>query len=234
MRYRWDPAYPMGRRDPQATDAALRASDDERNGVADKLSRHYAEGRLDEVEFKTRLDTAMSATTRGDLNGLFHDLPPLPSEPPPPPPRHRRILPWVAPGGLPRHRGGCHHSLLPDVPRAVAALRRRRLRAVAPRRRPPPSSPSLPDRRRPAELGHGPLSGAYPYPSKCSTSRERPRPPRRPLLHGAVRRPARRRNRGVRVLLRPHHGPPRSGRTGPGRAGPLLARDLRRPCRGPT
>ena len=95
MRYRWDPAYPMGRRDTQAYDATLRASDDERNAVADKLSRHYAEGRLDEVEFKNRLDTAMSATTRGDLNGLFDDLPRLPSEPPPPPPRHRRILPWV-------------------------------------------------------------------------------------------------------------------------------------------
>ena len=73
----------------------MRASDDERNAVADKLSRHYAEGRLDEAEFKSRLDTAMSATTRGDLNGLFHDLPALPSEPPPPPPRHRRILPFV-------------------------------------------------------------------------------------------------------------------------------------------
>jgi hypothetical protein len=95
MRYRWDPAYPMGRRDTQTTDAAVRASDDERNAVADKLSRHYAEGRLDESEFKARLDTAMSATTRGDLNGLFYDLPALPSEPPPPPPRHRRLLPWV-------------------------------------------------------------------------------------------------------------------------------------------
>ncbi len=95
MRYRWDPAYPMGRRDTQAYDATLRASDDERNAVADKLSRHYAEGRLDEVEFKNRLDTAMTATTRGDLNGLFDDLPRLPSEPPAPPPRHRRILPWV-------------------------------------------------------------------------------------------------------------------------------------------
>ncbi len=95
MRYRWDPAYPMGRRDMQAADASLRASDDERNAVADKLSRHYAEGRLDEVEFKSRLDTAMSATTRGDLNGLFDDLPRLPSEAPPPPPRHRRLLPWV-------------------------------------------------------------------------------------------------------------------------------------------
>ena len=95
MRYRWDPAYPMGRREAQVADASLRASDDERNAVADKLSRHYAEGRLDETEFKSRLDTAMSATTRGDLHGLFHDLPPLPSEPPPPPPRHQRILPFA-------------------------------------------------------------------------------------------------------------------------------------------
>ena len=95
MRYRWDPTYPMGRRDSQPYDAAMRASDDERNAVADKLSRHYAEGRLDEVEFKSRLDTAMSATTRGDLNGLFDDLPRFAAEPPPPPPRHRRILPWV-------------------------------------------------------------------------------------------------------------------------------------------
>jgi hypothetical protein len=93
MRYRWDPAYPMGRRETPAYDAALRASDGERNAVADKLARHYAEGRLDEVEFKNRLDTAMTATTRGDLKGLFHDLPALQSEPPPPPPRHRRILP---------------------------------------------------------------------------------------------------------------------------------------------
>ena len=95
MRYRWDPAYPMGRRDTQPADSSLRASDDERNAVADKLARHYAEGRLDESEFKTRLDTAMSATTRGDLNGLFYDLPALPRPAPPPPPRHRRVVPWV-------------------------------------------------------------------------------------------------------------------------------------------
>ncbi len=95
MRYRWDPAYPMGRRDATPYDASLRASDGERNAVADKLSRHYAEGRLDEAEFKTRLDAAMSATTRGDLHGLFHDLPQLPTEPAPPPPRHRRVAPWL-------------------------------------------------------------------------------------------------------------------------------------------
>jgi len=92
--YRWDPVYPMGRRD-RPHDADLRASDDERNAVADKLSRHYAEGRLDQSEFKSRLDTAMSATTRGDLNGLFYDLPRLPPDPPPPVPRRRRIVPTL-------------------------------------------------------------------------------------------------------------------------------------------
>jgi hypothetical protein len=94
MRYRWDPAYPMGRRDATPYDSGLRASDDERNAVADKLSRHYAEGRLDEAEFKSRLDAAMSATTRGDLTGLFHDLPKLPEPAAPPPTRRQRAVPW--------------------------------------------------------------------------------------------------------------------------------------------
>jgi len=93
MRYRWDPVYPGGRRDSQAPDDALRASDEERNAVADKLSRHFAEGRLDQPEFKTRLDTAMSATTRGELKGLFHDLPRIAPDPPPPVPRRHRIVP---------------------------------------------------------------------------------------------------------------------------------------------
>ena len=95
MRYRWDPVYPTGRRDSQAYDATLRASDEERNAVADKLSRHFAEGRLDQAEFKTRLDAAMSATTRGELNGLFFDLPHLPADPPPPVPRRRHVLPYL-------------------------------------------------------------------------------------------------------------------------------------------
>lgn len=73
--------------------ATLRVSDAERNAVADKLSRHYAEGRLDESEFKERLDAAMSAKTQGDLAGLFDDLPPLASQPAPPPSRRRRLIP---------------------------------------------------------------------------------------------------------------------------------------------
>jgi len=59
---------------------SLRVSDTERNDVADKLSTHFADGRLDEAEFKERLDAAMAAKTQGDLSGLFDDLPPLPTE----------------------------------------------------------------------------------------------------------------------------------------------------------
>jgi Flp pilus assembly protein TadB len=46
--------------------------------VADRLSRHYQEGRLDQAEFNERLDRAMNAKTRADFNGLFADLPDLP------------------------------------------------------------------------------------------------------------------------------------------------------------
>ncbi len=59
----------------------MRVSDAERSEMADILSKHYAEGRLDESEFKVRLDKAMSATTRRDLSGLLNDLPSLNPEP---------------------------------------------------------------------------------------------------------------------------------------------------------
>ena len=56
----------------------LRASDAERTEVADRLSRHYQDGRLDQAEFNERLDRAMNAKTRADFSGLFADLPELP------------------------------------------------------------------------------------------------------------------------------------------------------------
>jgi Flp pilus assembly protein TadB len=112
-RYRFDPTYPHRGdadaahhhpyffRPPYAahsvagSDRDLRASDAERGDVADRLSRHFAEGRLDQVEFKGRLDRAMGAVTRGDLDGLFDDLPGLDDDPAPPRPRRRLFLPTV-------------------------------------------------------------------------------------------------------------------------------------------
>jgi hypothetical protein len=79
---------------------SLRVSDAERNAVADKLSTHFADGRLDEAEFKERLDAAMGAKTQGDLSGLFDDLPPLPKDGPVTPDTHlrrrRRSIPVLA------------------------------------------------------------------------------------------------------------------------------------------
>jgi Domain of unknown function (DUF1707) len=60
-----------------ANQLAMRVSDAERAEVADELSRHYSEGRLDEGEFTQRLDRTMAATTYRDLSGVLYDLPPL-------------------------------------------------------------------------------------------------------------------------------------------------------------
>ena len=65
MRYRWDPVYSGGaRRNGAAADAHLRADDRERNEVADTLSRHFADGRLDAAEFKERLDRGLRRSSR--------------------------------------------------------------------------------------------------------------------------------------------------------------------------
>ena len=53
----------------------MRVSDAERAEVADRLSKHYSDGRLDQAEFNERLDRAMRAKTQADLNGIFADLP---------------------------------------------------------------------------------------------------------------------------------------------------------------
>jgi hypothetical protein len=53
----------------------MRVSDAERAEVADRLSHHFGEGRLDEAEFNERVDRAMKAKTRADFAGLFDDLP---------------------------------------------------------------------------------------------------------------------------------------------------------------
>ncbi len=73
-------------------DEHLRVSDAERQDVADRLGEHFADGRLDQAEFDDRVGRAMHAKTRGDLNGLFSDLPDTgaPAVPDQPPRRHGR------------------------------------------------------------------------------------------------------------------------------------------------
>jgi Domain of unknown function (DUF1707) len=59
----------------RASDQHIRVSDVDRNAVTELLTQHYTEGRLDQGEFDERVTRAMAAKTRGDLTGLFDDLP---------------------------------------------------------------------------------------------------------------------------------------------------------------
>jgi hypothetical protein len=55
--------------------AALRASDADRESVAERLRRAAVEGRLDTEELEERLELALSARTYGQLDPLLRDLP---------------------------------------------------------------------------------------------------------------------------------------------------------------
>ncbi len=96
MRHRFDPTHPAaGYRTGWVDDPHLRVSDAERNDVSERLSRHFADGRLDQTEFAARLERATGAKTRADLAGLFDDLPRLADEPTPPRARRHRLLPLL-------------------------------------------------------------------------------------------------------------------------------------------
>ena len=64
--------------------STIRASDAERAEVAELLSKHYTEGRLDKTELDERMDQAMKAKTRGELTVLLNDLPRAPQPQPQP------------------------------------------------------------------------------------------------------------------------------------------------------
>lgn len=53
----------------------MRVGDAEREAAAAELREHFASGRLTQEELNERLDRAFAAKTRGDLHGLFTDLP---------------------------------------------------------------------------------------------------------------------------------------------------------------
>ncbi|HEX3714860.1 MAG TPA: DUF1707 domain-containing protein [Trebonia sp.] len=92
------------------SDQHIRVSDADRNAVAELLTQHYAEGRLDQGEFDERVGRTMAAKTRGDLAGLFDDLPDTDSAGAggPGSPAGRPAVPYRAS----RRRGGMLRSLL--------------------------------------------------------------------------------------------------------------------------
>jgi hypothetical protein len=61
-----------------ASHSSLRASDADRDAVAERLRHAAAEGRLEPEELEERLHTALRARTYGDLRRLLTDLPAKP------------------------------------------------------------------------------------------------------------------------------------------------------------
>ena len=56
-------------------DLNIRASDEDRERIADRLRHGHAEGRLDLAEFQQRLEQCYAAKTLGELSELVGDLP---------------------------------------------------------------------------------------------------------------------------------------------------------------
>lgn len=97
-RVAWEHLYGGGPwHDLRKKTTSMRIGDTERAEIAEVLGTHYSDGRLDDQEFRERMDQAMSAKTRGDLGGLLSDLPPLGQVPStlPVPRQSRRLLTLV-------------------------------------------------------------------------------------------------------------------------------------------
>jgi Domain of unknown function (DUF1707) len=117
------PASPLRRAGGPGAD--MRVGDAERAEMADRLAKHFSDGRLDEAEFGERLDRAMRAKTVADLSGLLADLPGAEPVPPQQGSRHhqRKMLKVQ----LERERLALRHEQRADR-RAERELRLRTLR----------------------------------------------------------------------------------------------------------
>lgn len=93
-----------------AVDPNLRASDADRDRVAQLLREHHAVGRLDAEEFNERLDQVLTAKTMGELEALTADLPgidlyPLPTARMPRPGPGSGAIDLAARGGVAAQHG---------------------------------------------------------------------------------------------------------------------------------
>ena len=70
-----DAAQAAGRPAEPGTSPAVRASDQERDAVVQRVQQAFAEGRLDDTEFDERMRAALTARTHADLDLLLTDLP---------------------------------------------------------------------------------------------------------------------------------------------------------------
>ena len=122
--------------DTPTTPEFLRASDAERDHAVSELRNEFAEGRLSHDTFMYRMQSALDARHRGQLTGLFTDLPPrrpgllarikavLRGEPPPgqdqpdglPGTQRIREMPGPGPQGLPWARSGPESPAAPRPP----------------------------------------------------------------------------------------------------------------------
>lgn len=106
----------------------MRASDAERERIAEVLREAVAEGRLDMEEFEERLGAAYAARTHGELEPLVRDLP-VPGSAAPAPPAPADRIGWAERiGGTPTSKwavaimGGFQRKGTWTVPRAFTAF----------------------------------------------------------------------------------------------------------------
>jgi Domain of unknown function (DUF1707) len=90
----------------------MRASDDDRQQVVDRLREALADGRLKQEEFTERMGLAYQAVTHGDLAKLVADLPPASPQPEPRP----------APTPAPSPAAAAQRGAFADLPAALKVL----------------------------------------------------------------------------------------------------------------
>lgn len=111
-----------------------RASDADREAIADMLHRHHVEGRLDADELEAGAERCYASTTISELHDLVADLPSAPTPTREQAPRHAHGRVWIAVAlatalvlGVLLAVGATHTLWLAAMPAAIALKRHRRI-----------------------------------------------------------------------------------------------------------